>query len=167
MIHLYCMTWDILSSKFYTRHGQVFFWWVNKNIHLCILFRKQGITMRAGRVSGGCVLCDSQWSLNHLMLAPDFLLPALTEIIVVFIPTRSQSQLMWCSRPGYCDYACPITPANVGTETEKIVSGLLKYRNVLTGKSQESLLWYKWKMLMPISLFFSINFNEMIDWSAW
>ena len=90
---------------------------------------------------GGCVLCDSQWSLNHLMLALDFLLPSLTEIIVVFSAT--QSQLMGCSRPGYCDYARIITPANVGTETEKIVSGLLKYRNVLTGKSKESLLWYK------------------------
>ena len=114
---------------------------------------------------GGCVLCDSQWSLNHLMLALDFLLPSLTEIIVVFSAT--QSQLMGCSRPGYCDYARIITPANVGTETEKIVSGLLKYRNVLTGKSKESLLWYKWQMLMPISLFFSINFYEMIDCSAW
>ena len=90
MIHLYWMTWNILNCKFfYETATSVFLVSGLKCTPLDAAVSKARHYNESG-AGCGCVLCDSLWSLNHLLVALDFLHPSLTEIIVVFIAAQSQ-----------------------------------------------------------------------------
>ena len=169
MIHLYWMTWNILSCKISLRYMDKCFsgeWTKMYTSGLWMVFRKQGVTMRAGGLvepvrtvwlsvvpqpfNAGSRFPPSRPHWDNCGVHPNTI-PVPADVM----------------EPPWLLWLCSHHHSDKHRDGDRGNCRLLKYRNILTGKSQKSLLWYKWKMLLPISLFFSINFDEMIDWSVW